>query len=380
MNNNIPNNLNNNGINSNIPNNPNNNGINNNIPGNFNNGMTSTGSNNFNNPIASEANRQMAGGQSQIGNGPNVIQGIPNVQNERGIAQGMSEVQNNSGIMQGNNMTNQNMQAKAQMPGQTNSGINSYTMQKEEPTKTNPKVVSIPSFGEPVQNQNMPNYPQNPIPNPGMQNPNSIGQMPNQNIQNEVKIPNMDNFQNQINNIPNPNNIPNNNNYNPNNNNNNLGQSIKPNNQQVNNLNNIEATNTNNQIATQMNNRNNPNPAEPQKSQIMGIPSNNKPLENQNNSNIQKDIKQSNKIPTTNPNIISEIGNTRDLNNAIGGIKPTNTNSGISQVGQTEINSFSQTDTGFQEPKKRKFPLSVREMILIGIALVGIVVVIIMYT
>ena len=63
------------------------------------------------------------------------------------------------------------------------------------------------------------------------------------------------------------------------------------------------------------------------------------------------------------------------------GIQPTGNNqNGVSLVGQT--NASEQTivpDMDMNKPKK-KFPLSVREMVLIGIALIGIVVVIIIYT
>lgn len=72
------------------------------------------------------------------------------------------------------------------------------------------------------------------------------------------------------------------------------------------------------------------------------------------------------------------IGSTRDLNNAISGIKPTSVSDGISQVGQMEMNNRPQVNTSYQPPKK-KFPLSVREMVLVSIALIGVVVVVIMY-
>ena len=51
----------------------------------------------------------------------------------------------------------------------------------------------------------------------------------------------------------------------------------------------------------------------------------------------------------------------------------------MSQVGQTELNSSNQINQAYQEPAKKKFPLSTREMILVGIAIIGIIVVIIMY-
>ena len=74
----------------------------------------------------------------------------------------------------------------------------------------------------------------------------------------------------------------------------------------------------------------------------------------------------------------SMIGSTKDLNSSIGGIRPTNIDSGISSVGQVEMNTPQQVDTSY-EPQKKKFPLSLREIILVSIAIIGVIVVVIMY-
>ena len=96
-----------------------------------------------------------------------------------------------------------------------------------------------------------------------------------------------------------------------------------------------------------------------------------------------------NDIPTNNiigngmPNVnmappVNNIGMnpTPNLNNQIG---EPNVNQGISQVGQTELNSIDNDLAEMPDMPEKKFPLSVREMVLIGIALVGIVIVLIVY-
>ena len=96
------------------------------------------------------------------------------------------------------------------------------------------------------------------------------------------------------------------------------------------------------------------------------------------NSNNMSGVKPKRPEPMFRDNNQNMIGSTRDLNNAINGIKPTSMSDGVSQVGQMEMNNKSQFNTSYQPPKK-KFPLSVREMILVSIALIGVVVVVIMY-
>ena len=138
--------------------------MNNGMPNNMNgNGSYNNGGNNY---AADRANAQMASGQSSVGNGSGMMQGFSGVQNERSAMQGMANVQNNPGVMQGNNVPNQNAQLN-QMPGQNHSGVNNYTMQKEEVKPVESGVVSVPGFDSP--SQNTPSVP-------------NFDNMPNQNI------------------------------------------------------------------------------------------------------------------------------------------------------------------------------------------------------
>ena len=137
-----------------------NNGMPNNINGN---GSYNNGGNSY---AADRANAQMVSGQSSVGNGSGMMQGFSGVQNERSAMQGMANVQNNPGVMQGNNVPNQNAQLN-QMPGQNHSGVNNYTMQKEEVKPVESGVVSVPGFDSP--SQNTPSVP-------------NFDNMPNQNI------------------------------------------------------------------------------------------------------------------------------------------------------------------------------------------------------
>ena len=138
--------------------------MNNGMPNNMNgNGSYNNGGNNY---AADRANAQMVSGQSSVGNGPGMMQGFSGVQNERSAMQGMANVQNNPGVMQGNNVPNQNAQLN-QMPGQNHSGVNNYTMQKEEVKPVESGVVSVPGFDSP--SQNTPSVP-------------NFDNMPNQNI------------------------------------------------------------------------------------------------------------------------------------------------------------------------------------------------------
>ena len=135
--------------------------MNNGMPNNMNgNGSYNNGGNSY---AADRANAQMVSGQSSVGNGPGMMQGFSGVQNERSAMQGMANVQNNPGVMQGNNVPNQNAQLN-QMPGQNHSGVNNYTMQKEEVKPVESGVVSVPGFDSPSQNTpSVPNF--NNIPN-----------------------------------------------------------------------------------------------------------------------------------------------------------------------------------------------------------------------
>ena len=135
--------------------------MNNGMPNNMNgNGSYNNGGNSY---AADRANAQMVSGQSSVGNGSGMMQGFSGVQNERSAMQGMANVQNNPGVMQGNNVPNQHAQLN-QMPGQNHSGVNNYTMQKEEVKPVESGVVSVPGFDSPSQNTpSVPNF--NNIPN-----------------------------------------------------------------------------------------------------------------------------------------------------------------------------------------------------------------------
>lgn len=139
--------------------------MNNGMPNNMNgNGSYNNGGNSY---AADRANAQMVSGQSSVGNGSGMMQGFSGVQNERSAMQGMANVQNNPGVMQGNNVPNQHAQLN-QMPGQNHSGVNNYTMQKEEVKPVESGVVSVPGFDSPSQNPpSVPNFDNMPNQNIG---------------------------------------------------------------------------------------------------------------------------------------------------------------------------------------------------------------------
>ena len=108
---------------------------------------------------------------------------------------------------------------------------------------------------------------------------------------------------------------------------------------------------------------------------------NNTPKTQNNTSSSINNVTSGISTPQNKPfedNKSSMIGSTRDLNSSIRGIRPTNIDSGISSVGQVEMNTPQQVDTSY-EPQKKKFPLSLREIILVSIAIIGVIVVVIMY-
>ena len=317
--------------------------MNNNMPNNFNNGTPSNG----NNPISNAANEQLVGGQSAVGNGPSVMQGMPNVQNNPGAMQGVGSVPNNPNVMQGNPVPNQTPNTNSAIPGQNHSGVNAFTMQKEEVKKDTPEVVSIPNFAS-----NISEPPKQPTPQPNVvQMPNvnnNIAAEMNQNINNsplnsQVQKPEI----NQVN-IPNMNpNIPNGNN-------NAINQPIN------------QPTN----ILGQVNNQN-----------LNGFPSNN--INQMNGPKPQNTIgivppTSNNVNPVNNmPNNLNNgINEPKDLNDSMPSVNNENFNSGVSQIGSSEMDN---DVVEMPEMPTKKFPLSTREMVLIGIALVGIVAVVIMY-
>ncbi len=459
--------------------------MNNGIPSNMNgNGSYNNDGGNY---AADRANAQLVSGQSSVGNGPGMMQGFSGVQNERNTMQGMANVSNNLGVMQGNNVPNQNVQPN-QMSGQNHSGVNNYTMQKEEVKSGESGVVSVPGFDSPSQSApSVPNF--NNIPNQnigsgfnqynnlgnsnanqnvnstfnGMSNVNSnavnntpFSEMNSNNVyggvNNAVSKPEVGvNEQKPLSSSLNSDNSLNNNSSSSGNGNafdrlnsainDNYGSTAnsKPVSTQVGNgigssassvnslgtsssygtsgvssgtvndthdsdkkpdtvsipkpagmesLNNTSSMNNNGLNSNYNNTSNNVN-----SSVSTGIGSMNNSSSNVNNSGLNSinndsgingisnnigGVKSKRPEPMFRDNNQDMIGSTRDLNNAINGIKPTSMSDGVSQVGQMEMNNKPQVNTSYQPPKK-KFPLSVREMILVSIALIGVVVVVIMY-
>lgn len=342
--------------------------MNNNMPNNFNNGMP----NGDNKPIngafnpQQQAKEQLVGGQSTVGNGPDVMQGQPNVQNDRGVMQGMANVPNNPGVMQGNAIPNK-PEVPPVMPGQNHSGINAVTMQKEEVKKDEPGVVSIPNFGSTTPEPPKPVQP-NPVPGPKPVNQMNSG------------MPNMDqSIKNPLNQINTPNIGPSVNEIKP-------AEPVKQ----------SEPVKDSVGVNPSVNGPVMPNePLEPKKpvsDNIIGNEPINQapnPMEQVNNQNL-------NSFPFENINQMSEpkpqpamgsvmnnqnvIGDApKDLNDSITGGARNILNRGMSQVGVTQMNNSENDVVEMPEVPNKKIPLSTREMILIGVALIGIVAVVIMY-
>ena len=314
--------------------------MNNNMPNNFNNNnnINSGNGNQISNPQIDRINEQLMGGQSTVGNGPSIMQGMSNVNQTGNVMQGMNNPQNNSNIIK----QDKPQQAMPEMPGQNHSGINAYTMQYEQ---------------TPKQEQNQSNV--------GISQTNNYNAMNNM-TNNNYNPNNLNNSQmpvNDINRINNP-------------------QTI---NQNLNN--NVMNNSLNNQFGYQNNISNNSNTINNMRNESVT----NNPDEfinnnsNQNMAYMNNNMAGEQPLPKNDPQ--NNIGPNPTLNNynSVGGIKPTSTGTsqvGISQVGQTEMNHQAMaTDIKLDEPKKKKkFPLSTRETVLVAIALIGIVVVIIMYT
>ena len=322
--------------------------MNNNMPNNFNNGIPNNGGNNsmgggVPNPTQNAAKEQLMGGQSAVGNGPSVMQGAPGVQNTPGAMQGVGSVSNTPNVMQGAPAPKPEMGPA--MPGQGNSGINAMTMQKEEVKKDSPDVVSIPNFAS-----NIPEPPAAPQPQFGVvQTPNPMpgpNPMPNANMPNQIGNP--DGPLNNTMNMPNIN-----------------GPKPPASNTIGGNViggptpntigGNIIGGQTQNTIG-QVNNQN-----------LNGLPSDNMNQMNKPQNTIGMVPPAPNPAP-------------KDLNDTMPSINTPGINSGASQIGTADTSSLDNDVVEMPDMPEKKFPLSTREMILIGIALVGIVAVIIMYT
>ena len=329
--------------------------MNNNMPNNFNNGMPNNGGNtpmgnSMPNPVENAAKEQLVGGQSTVGNGPSVMQGMPNVGSPAGAMQGVGSVQNNPNVMQGGPVPNVKPEPVSTLPGQNHSGVNAVTMQKEEVKKDAPEVVAIPNFASNIPERSVPQQPNvgptpnvtnvNPAPtvNQNMNVPNPMGVNPGVNVPNQIGNPN----NNSVNNNPMPKPAPSTTNV--------IGANIPspattfPNNSAANQLSSFEPENVS---SNNMNSIGGPKPQS-----IGAVP------------------------PTANGfNSTNGLNNGVNEPNNLNGPMNENVDSGISQIGTSDMGSM---DDEIEMPT-RKFPLSVREMVLIGIALIGIVIVVIKY-
>lgn len=293
--------------------------MNNNMPNNMGNGMP-------NDPMANAANEQLVGGQSAVGNGPSVMQGVPGVQNPAGPMQGVANAVNTPGVMQGVPGMEPTPQAPIEMPGQSHSGINSFTMQKEEVKPAEPGVVDIPNFGAatpepPVQMPNpVDSVVNNPVPNPSIDNTMQMPPMPEPApVQPEVDV---------------------------------AGPAVNP---ALSGAMNVEAPVQDNVIGEPVN----PNP--------MGVMDN--PVPNPQGPSVVMQTP-----PTPQNNVIGNVG---EFDNQIGDNSIGNNN--VAPTPQNTMTTGDNDVTEMSDLPEKKFPLSTREMILVGIALIGIVAVVIMY-
>ena len=307
--------------------------MNNNMPNNnFNNGMPTgdTGAvPNMPNPTVDAANQQLIGGQSAVGSTINPMQGVANVPQEGNAMQGVGPVPNMPNIMQGT--PEPAAPEPVTMPGQGNSGVNAFTMQKEEaapeaPKAEDPGVVSIPSFAA-----NVPETPQPPVPDMGVVNDAPVNPvMPDMGAVNPAGSGvGMSNMQNDTVVSPNP---------------------LNPMNNVIGNQ--VDAPNVN--IIQEPNIPNTPE-------QPMG----NDPLMNSVGP-------QENMTPPVMGAPMPETSISNPMNNQIGDVNNSVTPS-TSQIGQSDLGALDNDLAEMPDMPAKKFPLSVREMVLIGIALVGII-------
>lgn len=366
-----------------------------------------------NNPAIERANEQLMGRQAITDNRPSPMQGVGNVQTTPRIMQGTPNVTNEPNIIQG--IPSEPINQVQAMPGQETKGVNRYTMgipvqEESQVINNNPEVVTIPGFNKPEPPMQNPNFMQQPI-NQNVQN--SEIKVPNNNIPNNIQMKNMANGLNMqrsgnINNYPNQpvNNISNSNQPINNIQNSNLNQHVSnnmgqetfqqaPQNMNQNTGQNINPNVTYGQINSQtqmqnipkqqvnQTNQNSYNNVIPNDNNKQSIPENQigqMAQQNQNLSSVQPQNAGQNINSTINKSPKTQEFNKpveQKYTNNISGIKPATNNSGLSQIGQMEQKSQAQTPV--YQPPKRKFPLSVREMILVSIAIIGIIVVIIMY-
>lgn len=443
--------------------------MNNNMPNNFNNGM-SNNMNDNNNLMAREANEELIGGQSNIGNGPDVMQGVSNVQNDRGIMQGFNNVQNPNGVMQGMESVAQDMNNSVPMPGQFNAGVNNYTMQVERPQENpvpnepimpnvEPQMpnsdMNIPNFnnsqpmninaeGIPTNNQTMPQMSINNNIFEGLRDDNQAKEPINNLNQGldtindfnrpvvDVGVPSGAEFSTQVNEQPEmP--LPQNENVltepingapqetsqsfnvnpsidlnTPNIDAPTVGISNESENPSIPNIDisNINEENINNEV-TNANIQNSidntskiPNPfamnnanlqanlngqmnneANIPQTNIMGTPINMEQSSEINQMTMEEPVVSpimDQPQVSDNVSINNQIGNTQDLNSFVGTPQQPEFNNNVEKpIPQMNNNNYQSVD--MPQEKVKKFPLSLRETILVTIALIGIVAVVIMY-
>ena len=385
---------------------------NNGMPNGFNNIPGGIGDNsNSNNPMVDQANAALMGGQNNSVNNSSVMEGFSNVQNENNIVQGLGNVQNEPNVMQGmvsNSFEGNN--ASNIMPGQTHSGINSYTMQSENnqsESESNQNFVNelpeqSPVVGEPnivTPSVETPNVEFNndvnidaPAPEPKTPNPflNKFINENNANMNNieEPVNPIINNMASETSvETPNFNTMPNMNEpvintpVMPETNNNGLNFNATPSVA-------VEPVQepTTSDIPSVDISTTNSEPINPAEIEVV-------PAQNYGPINVEPVINTEPVIPAVNavpqPNMQmddmnnqvqnnmgmnSAIDNTRDLNNTMIGVSPVNVEAAPIQ---NDINTNMGEEVDLSS--KRKFPLSLRETILVTIALIGIIIVIIMY-
>ena len=336
--------------------------MNNNIPNNFNNGGGASGgagnaSNNISNPVVDNVNKQMMSGQGQgaVINPAGAMQGQSAVGINPGVMQGQQNVSMQGGVMQGQANRQEVQSDKVVVPGQVNSGINAYTMQYEAQTSNSGQVPNAPAgngqrgsataIGQvgSFQNNNM-----------NLQGATSgvLSSSEGSLMGNKTNVVTGNNFGTPL-----------------------AGDSKAPDNSQIKIPNSDNQFNSSAQdVRTNMPGSVGSNMATPTGDLSSNLPNNsfyNPPTSVVNNN-----------VSSGGASTLTNQGNSTSTNNTSIGIKSAGVNQvGMSEVGAMEANQNSAvTDSNFANPPKKKFPLSIREMVLIGIALIGIVVVIIIYT
>ena len=331
-----------------------------NIMGNFNN---NTNNSNTVDPITDQANQALMGGQGTEQTA-DVMQGFSNVSNGNSAMQGVGNVSNEPGIMQN---PAPEVEPPVQMPGQTHSGINSYTMQYENNTESSAQTPQVESSAAPAMNSvsNIEGTVEdhtvamnNGVPNPFLdkfvneQTVNNINQpvnnmgmaQPNVGLSSSViePIP-----QQELDTTP----------------------TEEPANSNIPNIPSVEINTTSNQpinsaeieVMPYTNNYDmtnvsiEPNPAPATVNPVDPSPT---PMPSYQDNNI---------------GINQPIDNTSDLNTSTIGVTPTN----IDVMQQDQM--INNVEDPSVMPNKKKFPLSLRETILVTIALIGIIIVIVMY-